>query len=97
MLKKFLTIVAIIVLATMANLVSAETPKSGGSINVVIQPEPPGLMLGLLQNGPTQMVAGNIYEGLLRYDNDLNPMPSLATKWEITEDGTVYTFHLKKG
>ncbi|MCG8358382.1 MAG: ABC transporter substrate-binding protein, partial [Kiloniellales bacterium] len=43
--------------------VSAE-PRSGGVINVVVQPEPPGLMLGLTQNGPTQMVAGNIYESL---------------------------------
>lgn len=97
MLKKNLTIVVISVFAAMVSLAVAETPKTGGSINVVIQPEPPGLMLGLVQNGPTQMVAGNIYEGLLRYDNDLKPMPSLATKWEITEGGTVYTFNLKKG
>ena len=97
MLKKNLAIVVISVFAAMVSLAVAETPKTGGSINVVIQPEPPGLMLGLVQNGPTQMVAGNIYEGLLRYDNDLKPMPSLATKWEITEGGTVYTFNLKKG
>jgi hypothetical protein len=42
-------------------------------LNVLVQPEPPGLMLGITQNGPTQLVAGNIYEGLLRYDEKLNP------------------------
>ncbi len=72
-------------------------PKSGGTINVVIQPEPPGLMLGLTQNGPTQMVAGNIYESLLRYDTDLNPLPSLAKSWEVSQDGLTYTFHLQEG
>ncbi len=63
----------------------------------MIQPEPPGLMMGLVQNGPTQMVAGNIYEGLLRYNPKLEPQPSLAESWTISEDGKVYSFKLKKG
>jgi peptide/nickel transport system substrate-binding protein len=49
----------------------AEEPQRGGVINAVIQPEPPGLMLALVQNGPTQMVSGNIFEGLLRYSPKL--------------------------
>ncbi|MDS9469006.1 ABC transporter substrate-binding protein [Paracoccus sp. MBLB3053] len=72
-------------------------PVMGGRANIVVQPEPPSLMLGLVQNAPTQMVAGNIYEGLLRYDTKLNPMPSLAKSWEISEDGLTYTFHLEDG
>src|SRR6266511_4055783 len=39
----------------------ADGPKAGGVVNAVIQPEPPSLMVGLVQNGPTQMVDGNIY------------------------------------
>jgi ABC-type dipeptide transport system, periplasmic component len=54
-------------------------------------------MLGLVQNGPTQMVAGNIYEGLLRYDTDMNPQPGLAESWEVSEDGLTYTFTLHEG
>ncbi len=69
----------------------------GGRLDIVVQPEPPGLMLGLVQNGPTQMVAGDIYESLLRYDTDLVPGPSLAKSWEISDDGLVYTFHLQEG
>ena len=79
--------------AVLAGAALAE-PKSGGTVNVVIQPEPPGLMLGLVQNGPTQMVAGNIYESLLRYDTDLNAEPGLAKSWEVSDDGLTYTFHL---
>ena len=71
--------------------------EGGGVINAVIQPEPPGLMMGLVQNGPTQMVAGNIYESLLRYNEKLEPQPSLAERWTISEDGKVYSFKLKKG
>lgn len=72
-------------------------PVRGGRANVVIQPEPPSLMLGLFQNTPTQMVAGNIYEGLLRYDTKLNAMPSLARSWTVSEDGLTYTFSLQEG
>ena len=53
--------------------------------------------MGLVQNGPTQMVAGNIYEGLLRYSPKLEPQPGLAESWTVSEDGKVYSFKLRKG
>ena len=56
----------------------AQEPKMGGVVNAVIQPEPPGLMLAMVQNGPVQMVSGNIFEGLLRYSPKLEPQPELA-------------------
>ena len=62
---------------------AAGPPKKGGTVQVVVTPEPPGLMLGLVQNGPSQMVAGNITESLLRYDEKLNPKPGLAKSWEV--------------
>jgi peptide/nickel transport system substrate-binding protein len=38
-----------------------------------------------------------IFNGLVRFDPDLKPIPDLAESWEISEDGLVYTFHLYKG
>ncbi len=69
----------------------------GGVVNAVIQPEPPGLMLAMIQNGPTQMVSGNIFEGLLRYSPKLEPLPGLAESWMGSEDAKVYTVKLKRG
>ncbi len=74
--------------------IGALAQQSGGTLNMVIQPEPPSLMLAIVQNGPTQMVAANIYESLLRYDHDLAPQPSLAKDWTISDDGLTYTFNL---
>ncbi len=38
----------------------------------------------------------NVYEGLARFrDGTLEPEPALATRWEISEDGKRYTFHLR--
>lgn len=40
----------------------------------------------------------NVYDGLVRYkDGTLETEPSLATSWDISEDGTVYTFTLREG
>jgi peptide/nickel transport system substrate-binding protein len=40
----------------------------------------------------------NIYEGLVRYaPGTLEVEPALAESWEISEDGTVYTFELRDG
>ena len=40
----------------------------------------------------------NVYDGLTRYaDGTLRVVPGLAESWEISEDGTVYTFKLREG
>ncbi|AWU96177.1 ABC transporter substrate-binding protein [Azospirillum ramasamyi] len=77
-----------------APAMAQETPVRGGMLNSIVQPEPPTLMLGLNQQAPTQTVAGKIYQGLLTYDQKLNPLPSLAESWTISPDGLTYTFKL---
>ncbi len=42
-------------------------------------------------------VIGLIFNGLVKYDKDLIPVGDLAESWDISEDGLVYTFHLRKG
>ena len=40
----------------------------------------------------------NVYDGLVRYaSGTLEVEPALATAWEISDDGTVYTFTLREG
>ncbi|MEJ2211598.1 MAG: ABC transporter substrate-binding protein [Anaerolineae bacterium] len=44
-------------------------------------------------------VARNIYSTLVRlgYEGDLDIHPDLAESWDISDDGKVYTFHLRQG
>jgi peptide/nickel transport system substrate-binding protein len=42
-------------------------------------------------------VAHQIYDLLVDLDTSLNLKPQLATHWEISDDGLLYTFHLRKG
>jgi peptide/nickel transport system substrate-binding protein len=92
MMKRLIPLAASLLLST-----AAYAQTKGGRANVIVQPEPPGLMVGIVQNGPTQMVAGNIYEGLLRYDPQLKPLPQLAKSWTVSPDGLTYTFTLQSG
>ena len=42
-------------------------------------------------------IATGIYEGLVIYDPEtLRPRPGVAYRWDISEDGRLYTFHLRE-
>ena len=36
-----------------------------------------------------------IFSGLVSFDRDLEVIPDIAEKWDVSPDGTVYTFHLR--
>src|SRR5689334_8900074 len=36
-----------------------------------------------------------VFSGLVSFDPHLNLTPDLAEKWDISPDGTIYTFHLR--
>ena len=42
-------------------------------------------------------LAANVIDTLVEYDQYGNIQPSLAESWDVSEDGTVYTFHLRDG
>ncbi len=43
-------------------------------------------------------LGAQVYEGLVKYNQtDLSLIPGLATRWEVSEDQTQYTFHLRAG
>ncbi|NVO05669.1 MAG: ABC transporter substrate-binding protein [Rhodoferax sp.] len=87
------------VLALAAGLLplGAQAQTRGGTLTVILNPEPPTLVLGLNTQGPTLIVGGKIYEGLLTYHFDLSPRPGLARSWTVSPDGLTYTFKLQEG
>ena len=71
--------------------------RSARVLNIAIYPEPPTLLAAFGGVAMAQMVNGNIYESLLRFDEKLQPQPSLCTEWTVSKDALTYTFKLKRG
>jgi peptide/nickel transport system substrate-binding protein len=42
-------------------------------------------------------ICGMVYNGLVKYDKDMNTVGDLAESWDISPNGLVITFHLRKG
>jgi oligopeptide transport system substrate-binding protein len=42
-------------------------------------------------------VIGDLFSGLVQLGPDLMPTPDLAETWDVSADGTVYTFYLRRG
>src|SRR5213592_3068873 len=76
---------------------AASAQKRGGTLVMLVQPEPPTLAAYLSTSGPIGQVATKVYEGLLEYDFDLKPVPGLAESWKVGADGKTVTFKLQKG
>ena len=51
----------------------------------------------LASDSASHNICGMIYNGLVKYDKDMNIVGDLAESWEISQNGLVITFHLRKG
>ncbi len=57
--------------------------------------EPQSLDPQISTGVPSSHIQRDLFEGLVAEDKDGNVVPGIAEKWEISEDGKVYTFHLR--
>ncbi|SEK23569.1 ABC transporter substrate-binding protein [Pacificibacter marinus] len=88
-----MTLFAASVCALVAGMASAQT-----DITVGLQLEPPNLdPTGGASQAIDSVLYSNVFEGLTRFQGDGSVVPGLAESWDISEDGTVYTFHLHDG
>ncbi|MBI2910326.1 MAG: ABC transporter substrate-binding protein [Chloroflexi bacterium] len=79
---------------------AAEQPRYGGILTVGAGTDSASLDVHEDQGGQTPFNP-HIYSGLVRYDPhgwpEAKVLPSLATSWQLSPDGKVYTFNLVKG
>ena len=75
---------------------SAQTPP--GVLVVGQIAEPKSLDPATVTANNDFRIVFNIYDGLVRYKSGtLEVEPALATSWDISEDGSEYTFSLREG
>jgi peptide/nickel transport system substrate-binding protein len=83
-------------LAVAASGARAAEPKRGGTMVMIVHPEPSTLAHYAVSAGNIPPIATQVYEGLCTYDWDQNPQPNLAKSWEVAPDGKTITFKLQE-
>jgi peptide/nickel transport system substrate-binding protein len=79
---------------------SADAPSGPAYGDALIEGsigEPTVLIPMLAGDSASHQIAGLVFNGLVKYDTDLSIIGDLAESWEISKDGLVITFHLRKG
>lgn len=78
-------------------------PKSGGTYTILSAADPDMLDPHRQSSIYTHQLAGLVYNKLVSYETgpnveytDYNVVPDLAERWEVSEDGKVYTFYLRE-
>ena len=89
-------ITALLVVGCTTNERTSEDGSQKNTINVNIGNEPPTLDWSLAMDSTSYTILNNLMEGLTKFDETLIPQPALAESWEISEDGTTYTFKIRE-
>ena len=65
-------------------------------LNVMVEVEVESLDPQVATDGTSFEVIANYTDGLTQMDADGAAIPAIAESWDVSEDGTVYTFHLRE-
>jgi peptide/nickel transport system substrate-binding protein len=76
---------------------AADAPQRGGTLIVAFNADPETLDPHITTALLATRVLALIHDSLINRDYDGSFKPGLAEKWDISPDGKVYTFTLKKG
>ncbi len=73
------------------------SPKRGGTLTVVHGVDISNFDVQAAPGYEVVWINMNIHNSLLTLDKDLQPVPDLAQRWEVSPDGLAYTFYLQEG
>src|SRR5690242_14235464 len=95
-----LFLLVLLVLAVGCGKGNFSEKASAAKANVFRYPivtNPTSLDPGVVQDGDTIDLVQQVYEGLVAWGENNEPVANLAENWDISKDGTVYTFHIRHG
>lgn len=100
MLRNRRLVLLITVLAALAVMAAGCIPRdsqSGGTIRLNLGAEPPTADPALAEDPSSIQVDELLFLGLTSLDDKtMEAVPQLATRWEVSDDGLVWTFQMRK-
>jgi peptide/nickel transport system substrate-binding protein/oligopeptide transport system substrate-binding protein len=98
--RKIIIAIAVLVVLVLVGTMFVGCKKqaaAGGVMRLYIH-EPVSLDPPNAYESEGIQVIRQVWDGLIKWDpKTLEVVPAIAEKWEISADGLVYTFHLRKG
>lgn len=98
MFKRFSKLVLLLMVVSLVAVVPAGAQDDAPVLRVPMSPDPEHLNPFTATTIAISTILGQVYEGLFALDQATGEMvPSLAESYDLSDDGTVYTFHLRPG
>ena len=100
-MRAFWSIVVAVIAAFTIVAMSACTPDrppSARNVAVIAVGNDPGhFNPGITTAAHVHAVADSLFNGLVALDENLEPVPDLATRWDVEDEARTYRFHLAEG
>jgi oligopeptide transport system substrate-binding protein len=80
-----------------ATVSPTEVDPAGGTLRIGIGTDPQTLDPRFVADEEGELVVGAVFEPLVRLGPGGRPLPAAASSWEVSEDGTIFTFELRDG
>ena len=92
------TIVSVVAMAFVAACrQGAPGSKAATTLVVALNGDPGAMNPAVTTSGNTHPVTDQIFNGLVGLDENLAPVPELAERWTVEDDGRAYRFALRHG
>ncbi len=83
------------ILCSLIGACSSGTTDTRQVFRMPISNEPPTLDWTLATDSVSFDILTNIMEGLTQYDSNMEPVPAIAKRWEISDNGRIITYYLR--
>lgn len=82
---------------TQADVTEPTEAETAQELTFVLSDEPDGIDPTVTNNSFAMYVLTSCFEGLVTYDSTGSIVGGCAESWDVSDDGLVYTFHLRDG
>ncbi len=93
-MKKLLSLVLALTMVLSLGVVAMA--DGGSDLNVMVETPVMSLDPQIATDGTSFEVIADYTDGLTQMDAEGGAIPAIAESWDISDDGTVYTFHLRE-